>query len=951
MLRCSSLLVVFALSCACLADNVTFLRLDKSVVQQRLQQLPQSPDQRVRSLQTMFEKAGCAKANVEVQSVPGQSLPNVLCTLPGTEAGTILIATRLDYEGRGEEGSVGWGGVVMLPLLAESLTSTTHRHTLVFAAFAGNNMAGASWYWKNLSDPQRLEVRGMVDLDHLGRTAAGYSAETSGAAMARLLPAASRALQLNPEPQPIPDVPDSDALLFQRAHVPSITIYSPGYVSKSPDARPQSVEANPMVPEDVRKIATTSPHSFALKTELDPEIYNQTYNLLCVYVLFLDRGLGVSKRPAAEVLRAQSTPPSPPTTAEAPSVPATVALAAASDKAPVVTSSAANAAALPAVPIDAAQTNAPASSTANAAVPNISSGATIHVTTRLVQFDVVVTDNQGRPVKGLTASNFTVLQDGQPQTVHAFEVHSPATIERAAAGPGAVATTKPVAAVLPSNTFSNAPASGSQGSWTIVLFDLLNTGVADQAYARSQLLQLLKAVPRGEPVALFVLTRQLEMVQGFTRDPDQLLRSAEMLNPAKSQVLTTMVERERTVNTIANTAQQAAPLSGTPAFGPSYDADSIAYSQAARIAQGYNDHESFRTTDRALFTLEAMKALARAVSGYPGRKNLVWLSGSFPVQIEPDPASTDPFRNMRGFEDEVRSASSLLATSRVAVYPVDVRGLQSKGIDISATTAENQIMSDVAPAGGHGVVSTSSSNFGATLTTESVALSNDRITMKNMAEQTGGEAFVNTNDLKRAINRSLDDGASYYTLAYTPPKDDAGGGYHRVVVKVPNRNLKLAYRRGYYSIPQPTATGVAGTAALRTALQPGMPPATSMLLTASIELPDQARQDVKLNYIVDSNGVDFADVPDNKKRAQIDCMVIAFDSSGKEVAHASDTLDATVPMNAYAAIQKYGLPAHQLLSLPPGKYNLRIGVMDRTTQQIGTVDVPLVVPGQAVAQR
>ena len=187
MLRWYSLLVVFALSSACLADNVTFLRVDKSVVQQRLQQAPQSPDQRVRSLRAMFEKAGCAKENVEVQTVPGQSLPNVLCTLPGTEIGTILIAARLDYDGRGEEGAVGWGGVVMLPLLAESLTSTSHRHTLVFAAFSGSNAAGASWYWKSLSDAQRREFRGMVDLDHLGRTAAGYSTSSSGAVMARLL--------------------------------------------------------------------------------------------------------------------------------------------------------------------------------------------------------------------------------------------------------------------------------------------------------------------------------------------------------------------------------------------------------------------------------------------------------------------------------------------------------------------------------------------------------------------------------------------------------------------------------------------------------------------------------------------------------------------------------------------------------------------------------------------
>ena len=97
---------------------------------------------------------------------------------------------------------------------------------------------------------------------------------------------------------------------------------------------------------------------FALKTTLDPEIYNQTYNLLCVYVLFLDRGLGASKRPAAEVLRAQSAPPSPPKPAEAPEVPPTVAPAATTTSpAPVTTASNANVAAAPAVPKATAPAN------------------------------------------------------------------------------------------------------------------------------------------------------------------------------------------------------------------------------------------------------------------------------------------------------------------------------------------------------------------------------------------------------------------------------------------------------------------------------------------------------------------------------------------------------------------------------------------------------------------
>ena len=672
MLRRSSLLVVFALCSACLADNVTFLRVDRSVVQQRLQQAPQTPDQRVHTLRAMFEKVGCAKRDIEIQSVPEQPLPNVLCTLPGTEFGTILIAARLDYDGRGDEGAVGWGGVAMLPLLAESMISTTHRHTLVFAAFSGNNNAGAAWYWKSLTDAQRREFRGMVDLDHLGRTAAGYSTSANGATMARLLPPASRALQLSPEPQAIPDVPDTDALFFQRAHVPAITIHSLGYVANNPAVPQPTANVNPLVLDDVRKVAGTPSSSFALKTGLDPEIYNQTYNLLCVYVLFLDRGLGASKRPAAEVLRAQapSTAPAQPTEAPTAPVPATTA---ATTPAPVITAS--NTAAPPVANVSSGivSGNSPAPPPVSTAATSNPPAATIRVNTRLVQFDVVVTDNQGRPVKDLQQSDFTVLQDGQLQTVRAFEVHSPAVVDKTGTG-GAV---KSVSATLPPNSYSNVPAKAPQNSWTIILFDLLNTPVSDQAYARNQLLQLLKAVPRGEPVALFVLTRQLEMLQGFTQDPDQLLHMAEMLNPAKSQLLTTIVERERTVDRVAATAQQAAGAPAGP--GGAIDTATMTYAQTARITQSYNDYEAFRITDRAVFTLEAMRGLARAVSGYPGRKNLVWLSGSFPVQIEPDPASTDPFRNEHGFEDQIRATDSLLATSRVAVYPVDVRGLQSQG--------------------------------------------------------------------------------------------------------------------------------------------------------------------------------------------------------------------------------------------------------------------------------
>ena len=229
MLRWSYLVALLLLTCASVADNVTFLRVDKTIVQQRLDQAPPTTEQRVTVLRSMFEKAGCPRQNIQVQPVPDQSLPNVICTLPGTEFGTILVAARLDYDARGDEATVGWGGAAMLPLLAESLNSTIHRHTLVFAAFSGGNKEGAAYFWKSLSDAERREYRGMVDLDHVGRTPAGFSAASNAASMARLLPAAARALRYNPEPQLVADVPEGNAQVFERAHIPAITIYSVGY--------------------------------------------------------------------------------------------------------------------------------------------------------------------------------------------------------------------------------------------------------------------------------------------------------------------------------------------------------------------------------------------------------------------------------------------------------------------------------------------------------------------------------------------------------------------------------------------------------------------------------------------------------------------------------------------------------------------------------------------------
>ena len=224
---------------------------------------------------------------------------------------------------------------------------------------------------------------------------------------------------------------------------------------------------------------------------------------------------------------------------------------------------------------------------------------------------------------------------------------------------------------------------------------------------------------------------------------------------------------------------------------------------------------------------------------------------------------------------------------------------------------------------------------------QSITRANERESLTQIAHQTGGRAFV-TNDFGGAIKKAMTDGSTYYTVAYTPPpQKEKSEPYHRIEVKLNRTDINLSYRRGYYSSPQQHPTSEQGIAALLGALQPGMPPATMLYVMASVQPPKGKQKTVKINYIISPNNVTFSDLPENKKHVVVDCMVVAFDKDGKEVAHASDTLDGAIPQAAYDAVMKQGLPANQEIELKPGSYNLRLGVMDHATQQIGTVDVPL----------
>jgi VWFA-related protein len=132
---------------------------------------------------------------------------------------------------------------------------------------------------------------------------------------------------------------------------------------------------------------------------------------------------------------------------------------------------------------------------------------TIRAYSNIVVIDVVVTDSQGNPVHGLKKSDFTLTENNKEQAVRNFEEHTAASETKVVPAPK-----------LPPGLFTNRSPVPVNGPVNVLLLDYLNTPLTSQPYARKQLMDYLDHAPAGTRIAIFALTTQLSMLQGFTSD-------------------------------------------------------------------------------------------------------------------------------------------------------------------------------------------------------------------------------------------------------------------------------------------------------------------------------------------------------------------------------------------------------------------------------------------------
>jgi VWFA-related protein len=590
-------------------------------------------------------------------------------------------------------------------------------------------------------------------------------------------------------------------------------------------------------------------------------------------------------------------------------------------------------------------------------------------TVRRVRVDVVVTDAQGHPVTGLQARDFHIAEDGNPQSIRQFEYHSDEKAEAAL----------PKLPQLPPNTFMNLPAAPEHGPLMVVLYDTLNTQVCDQLFARAQMQQFLKE-NAGRRIAIFSLGDRLRLLQGFTSDPD-LLASAAM---RVGGVSLKGYRAELTGDPVSELASSGASTNGTnsPAGsaggsgGRISDLDAASMRAAVVVENERLQEASQLLDDRVGTTLDALVQIGRFLTGFPGRKNLIWYSAAFPFAITPDPnRNINSFQSGslvrddsdRSYAERIKNATNALNSAEVAVYPVDARGLMNTGIACPPPPFRLR-----------------SAEFA---------------TMDTVGEQTGGRAFYNTNGLKEALETAGDEGGSYYSMVYAPTKSKFDGTVRSISVHLGSGHYHLAYRRRYIAddntsiAPQKSAAGENAASPesiphsadpLEDASQFGAPsshqlvfvahmdaigapaPATAEQMAGFVPYRERAAkvmhkkfvpqatpvsmQQYVIQYGVPVSQLDIPRSANGAYQSDLSMAALAFNEDGETLWGTKTELKDEIPVSKIGMIRKDGFQASQTLSVPVATAVIRLVIRDEHSGRIGSMEVRLPLPPDPQAE-
>ena len=536
------------------------------------------------------------------------------------------------------------------------------------------------------------------------------------------------------------------------------------------------------------------------------------------------------------------------------------------------------------------------------------------VKSRLVIVNVVARNSKGVPVTDLNQDDFKILEDGVEQKVRLFSFQHP----------DAAADAQPAPAPPQPNVVDNLPHVRSGKALTVVLLDALNTSRANQAFMRDEMVKFLDKLPENEPIAVYLLGDKLRLLQDFTTDPTVLKQVVRSFKGKSSPYLSVHADGSPVSPILPGVAQSLPPQ------------------MAAQIST-FQDQINMDVADlRILATLSAINSLGRTLAGYPGRKNLIWVSEAFPFDVLLSNATAKTSLHNGSYSQDIAYTGNLLSDAQIAIYPLDARGLA--GSNFYNPTVASEQFGAASMSGGRGNLSMTQQEGDERLATHT--------TMNDLADRTGGRAFYGTNDLAASLRESIDDGSTYYTLGYYPDNKDWNGAFRKIQVKLQRSGVKLRYRIGYFASDSATFAKLSPQKRdhdFDEAMGLNVPVATALPFKAMVLPPSQKTGNkVVVNYGVDPHALSFADGENGTKQVDMVCAVRVFAQKNpdKPLATEAQKMGGAMNPEAYATIMKGYFPCREQFDLPPGDYILRLGVRDNDTGLIGTANASLTISAE-----
>lgn len=323
------------------------------------------------------------------------------------------------------------------------------------------------------------------------------------------------------------------------------------------------------------------------------------------------------------------------------------------------------------------------------------------------------------------------------------------------------------------------------------------------------------------------------------------------------------------------------------------------------------EYNIFNTDHR----LQAIRAIADQLASVPQKKSLIYFSSGM---------------QRTGVENqsELRAATNAAVLANMSIYTLDIRGLQALP---PGGEAQNASLRGTSPYSGQSQINALNSNF----QTEE--------TLVTLAADTGGKAFLDSNDFGRVFKGVQDDTAMYYLLGYHTTNTSRDGKFRRITVRLNRPGLKLDYRRGYYAEADFQHSNKEDRERQLTDELMSELPSTDLpvyLATGYFRVSDN-RFYVPVSLIVPGSEIPFVTAKDQDK-ATLDILGLVTDEKKQPAGQIRDTVKLAVSTANH--VRRKNVQYDTSMTLTPGKYHLKVVVRENQSGRMGSFETDFLVP-------